>query len=83
MKTIIYTSILFIVFYILYNVLDEKKSEKPKKKCKTLHIRIKSPESIRTDYISYSNFVDQYKPEKIMAKKHDIKKDDNEWLNQF
>ena len=33
--------------------------------------------------MAYSNFVDQYKPEKIMVKKHDTKKDDNEWLNQF
>ena len=82
MKTIIYVSVLFIVYCILYYVLDEnKESSKPKKKCNTLHIRIKTPESIRTDYMTYSKLVDQFKPEKKFVKEH--KKIENEWLNHF
>ena len=85
MKTIIYVSVLFIVYCILYYVLDEDKgSPKPKKKCKTLYIRIKTPESIRTDYMTYSKLVDQFKPEKKFEKEHkEMGEGSSEWLHYF
>jgi hypothetical protein len=84
MNTIIYFSMIIIIYFILYKVVDTNgDTTQQKKNCKVIRVNIHTPEPMFTHYRKISEFNDEYVPDEVFKKEHDDGENKHEWLRHF
>lgn len=83
MDTIIYFSVIIILYFILYKVIDKSVIYTHKKNCKRVRIKVHTPEQMLTHYRKLSDFNEEYVPDEVFKKEHDNGENNHEWLRHF